>query len=197
MGKIFYIMGKSASGKDTFYRRLCADEELGLKTVTLYTTRPMREGEREGAEYHFTDEEGAERLEREGRVIEQRAYHTACGLWRYLTVDDGQIHPEKENYLMIGTLESYQNMQKYFGKDTVVAIYIEVEDGERLFRALTRERKERRPRYAEMCRRFLADENDFSEEKLRLCGISRRFENTDAKACLERIKNYIKSFGNQ
>ena len=53
MGKIFYIMGKSASGKDTVYHRLCDDKSLGLHTVTLYTTRPRREGETDGVEYHF------------------------------------------------------------------------------------------------------------------------------------------------
>lgn len=45
-------------------------------------------------------------------------------------------------------------------------IYIEVEDGERLARALHREGKQEEPRYEEMCRRFLADQVDFSEEKI-------------------------------
>ena len=54
MGKIFYIMGKSSSGKDTIYSRLLQDSELGLSRIVLYTTRPMREGETEGKEYHFT-----------------------------------------------------------------------------------------------------------------------------------------------
>ncbi len=45
MGKIFYIMGKSSSGKDTIYNRLRIDEGLKLSNLILYTTRPMREGE--------------------------------------------------------------------------------------------------------------------------------------------------------
>lgn len=44
MGKIFYIMGKSSSGKDTIYRRLLEDKELELRNIILYTTRPMRQG---------------------------------------------------------------------------------------------------------------------------------------------------------
>lgn len=48
MGKIFYIMGKSSSGKDTIYSRLLEDSQLGLSRIVLYTTRPMREGEQEG-----------------------------------------------------------------------------------------------------------------------------------------------------
>ena len=48
MGKIFYLMGKSASGKDSLFRRLKEDGTGGLKEVVLYTTRPIRDGETEG-----------------------------------------------------------------------------------------------------------------------------------------------------
>ena len=51
MGKIYYLMGKSSSGKDTIYRELIENEKLSLKTILGYTTRPIREGEKEGVEY--------------------------------------------------------------------------------------------------------------------------------------------------
>ena len=44
MGKIFYIMGKSSSGKDSIYRQLEKDQELVLKRLVIYTTRPIRDG---------------------------------------------------------------------------------------------------------------------------------------------------------
>ena len=56
MGKIFYLMGKSASGKDHIYEYLKQQEELELYPMVLYTTRPIREGECNGREYFFTDE---------------------------------------------------------------------------------------------------------------------------------------------
>ena len=56
MGKIFYLMGKSSSGKDTMFKKLIEDKTLGLKTIVGYTTRPMREGECDGVEYFFVDE---------------------------------------------------------------------------------------------------------------------------------------------
>ena len=56
MGKIYYIMGKSSSGKDTLFRKIKQELPM-LQTVTLYTTRPKREGEREGVEYHFVTDE--------------------------------------------------------------------------------------------------------------------------------------------
>lgn len=46
MGKIFYIMGKSASGKDKIYSRLLANEQINLKKLILYTTRPIRQEKR-------------------------------------------------------------------------------------------------------------------------------------------------------
>ena len=109
MGKIFYLMGKSSSGKDTIYGRL-KERFPKLRTVTLYTTRPIRKGEEEGREYHFTNEEGLKRFQEAGKVIELREYHTVHGIWKYFTVDDGQFDLVNYNYLMIGTLESYGNM---------------------------------------------------------------------------------------
>lgn len=113
-------------------------------------------------------------------------------MWSYFTADDGQIDLAEGNYLYIGTLESYKNMVKYYGKDIVVPIYIEVETGERLFRAIQRERAQKEPKYAELCRRFLADEEDFKEENIIEAGIGRRFENTVLEDCVYEIKKAIR-----
>lgn len=191
MGKMIYLMGKSSTGKDTIYKRLREWKEFELKTVVPYTTRPIRAGEEEGKEYHFTDDDGFRLLDAQGKVIEDRAYHTYHGLWRYFTVDDGSIHLDKENYLIIGTLESFHKTAEYFGKDRVLPIYLELDDGVRLQRALDRERQQEHPKYQEMCRRFLADAEDFSEEKIAAEGIMRRFPNDDLESCLEEIKSYI------
>ena len=179
MHHIFYLMGKSASGKDTIYQKLLEKRDLDLQRIVLYTTRPIREGEAEGREYYFTDEQKLQTLQNEGRLIELRSYDTVHGVWHYFTADDGQIDLKSYDYLGIGTLESYQKMKEYFGQNTMVPLYIEVEDGERLSRALTREKKQKSPRYAELCRRFLADCEDFSEEKLLAAGITQRFSNAN------------------
>ena len=193
MGRIFYIMGKSSSGKDTIYSRLLRDKEFGLKNVLLYTTRPVRQGEADGREYHFVDEERFRQFMDEGKVIEYRTYETLHGPWTYFTADDGQVDMKARSYLAIGTLESYENMKRYFGEDNVCPIYVEVEDGERLKRALAREELQEKPRYAEMCRRFLADTEDFSEENLERAGIKRRFQNVELESCMEEIREYIRS----
>ena len=191
-GKIFFVMGKSASGKDTIYKKLL-EYFPELKTVTLYTTRPMREGETEGVEYHFIREEQLEAMKSEGRVIEMRTYQTMYGPWSYATVEDGQIDLSQGSYMMIGTLESYESIRTYFGENGAVPIYIEVEDGERLIRAVNREKQQKNPKYTELCRRFLAAETDFSEEKLAQAGITaeERYENQELSDCLKNIAGKI------
>lgn len=191
MSKIYYIMGKSATGKDTLYKRIFSDKALNLKTVVSYTTRPIRAGETNGAEYFFCEEAKAAELTAAGKVIERRDYNTIHGIWTYFTADDGQIDLKHQDYLLIGTLESYRKIREYYGKDAVVPIYIEVEDGERLQRALERERRQAEPRYEEMCRRFLADAKDFSEENLKAAEIERRFVNGDLEETERRIKEFI------
>ena len=186
MGKIYCMMGKSSSGKDTLYQKVL--ERLPqIHRVVPYTTRPIREGEQDGVEYHFVDDKQLAELETDGKIVELRAYNTVHGIWKYFTVDDGQIDLEQGDYLLIGTLETYEKIREYYGAEHLVPIYIEVEDGERLSRALSRERQQEQPKYEEMCRRFLADEEDFCEENLKRLGIDKRYRNTDMETCLNEI----------
>lgn len=191
MGKIYCMMGKSSSGKDTIYKMLLEDAEISAKTIVPYTTRPIRTGETEGVEYYFCDEAKLQALEEAGKVIELRAYNTVHGVWKYFTVNDHQIADENQDYLLIGTLEAYVKIRDYFGADRVIPIYIEVEDGLRLQRALDRERSQTEPKYEEMCRRFLADSADFSEEKLSEAGITQRFINQDLIETKQKIKDFM------
>lgn len=205
MSVLYLVMGKSASGKDTIFQRLKDNTSLGLKTIIPYTTRPKREGEENGREYYFLPQEQFFIMQKEQKVIESRTYQTIYGEWTYFTADDGQITMDKEEkYILIGTLETYQKIRSYYSRKRneqqeieywlrqhILPIYIEVESGMRLERALQRERAQERPGYKELCRRFLADEEDFSEENLRQAGIEKRFQNRELEACLKEIQNYI------
>lgn len=182
---IYILLGKSSSGKDSIYKRLLSD--LNLKPIIPYTTRPMRENEQNGREYYFVTREMFYDMQNTGDVIEYRIYNTIYGEWIYFT---GKIDLNTD-CLGISTLEGYMKIKEYYG-DIVVPIYIEVEDGLRLSRALERERLDTKPKYAEMCRRFLADIKDFSEENIKLAGIEKRFSNIDIEDCINQIKDYIK-----
>ena len=170
MGKIFCVMGKSASGKDTIYNKILQDDSLMLSRIIPYTTRPIRDGETQDKDYHFCNEEDVKRLSEQGSIIDLRC----------------------KSYLTVGTLESYTKIRDYFGSDKVLPIYVEVEDGDRLIRAIHREKGQQVPKYEEMCRRFLADASDFSEEKLHEAGITRRFINDDMDTVLAEISAYIR-----
>ncbi len=193
MGKIFYLIGKSCTGKDSLYNIINKDKELNLLPVIRYTTRPIRDGETDGVSYHFVDMDGYRKYKESGSIIEEMVYHTVHGDWYYFTADDGEIDLEHNSYLAIGVLESFAGTAEYFGRDKVIPIYVELDDGVRLERALKRERLPENQKYAEMCRRFLADDKDFCEERIAQLGIPEeaRFENNDLNECAGRIRSWI------
>lgn len=188
---IFYIMGKSASGKDSLYKKILSTD-LSLHKFAIYTTRPKRDGEVDGVEYYFVDEKYLN--DNKEKIIEKRVYHTVFGDWYYATIDDGKILKDK-NYIAIGTLESYNNIKKYFGEDNVYPIYIEVSDEIRRERAIKREKKQKVPKFDEMERRLKADEIDFSEEKLKESNIIKRYNITNLDDCFKEVVEDIKRYG--
>lgn len=191
MGKIFCIMGKSSSGKDTIFKEIKKDGSLNLRGIVSYTTRPKRSIETNGVEYFFISEHKLSEYKQNNKVIECREYDTVDGKWYYCTIDDGQIDLSEQNYLIITTLEAYKSLQKKFGNADIVPIYVTLDDGVRLQRAVSREMKQVKPNYEEVCRRFLADSIDFSEDKLKACKISRFYINYELKKCIETIKSDI------
>lgn len=194
MARIICLLGKSCTGKDTIYRRLLADKSLDLVPLVSYTTRPRRAGETEGREYHFTDEVGFERLKSEGKVIEDRAYDTVYGIWRYFTVDDGTFDKNGKNVIAAaGTIPAYVKLRDYFGEENTCPVMIETDDGIRLERAMRREKKQGSPRYKEMCRRFITDSEDFDDEKLKEAGVDNIFMNNEnLDKCISEVADFIR-----
>ena len=193
MGKIFVVMGKTSSGKDTVYKRVLDSleakaGEAAPKTVVIYTTRPMRPGEQNGVEYFFATEQELQKLREDGKVIEERCFHTVHGPWYYFTVNDGQIDLENHSYLMINTLAGFEMIRDYYNKEQVIPVYIEADAKDRLIRYINRESLQKNPNYNEVCRRFLADEEDFAEEELQRLGISKRYFNRDLDECCAEIE---------
>ncbi|MDE6636192.1 MAG: guanylate kinase [Lachnospiraceae bacterium] len=189
---LYVLMGKSASGKDTIFKRLLDIPRLNIKKIVPYTTRPLRLGETDGDDYHFVNSDTMHELEVAGKIIEHRCYHTVHGDWHYFTADDGlNIKGSNERFLTIGTLEAYIKLREYYGAENVTPIYIYVDDFERINRSLKREKKQDAPSVSEVCRRFLADENDFSEELLEKSGIDVLYENIDIDTCVKAISDMI------
>lgn len=158
-GRIFCLVGKSCSGKDTLCARIL-ERHPELAPVIPYTTRPRRTGE--AGNYCFVTEEQLRRYEAQGQVIEKREYHTVQGLWTYFTLR----FPLDQDRLLITTLEGARALMDAYGSQAVHMVYLHVDDRTRLLRCMDREERQERPDYAEVCRRFLADQSDFSDDKL-------------------------------
>ncbi len=189
MGKIFLIMGPSSSGKDTIFKKI---KKLfpELKEITLYTNRPIRENEKDGIDYNFVSLDKLKEMEKNNEILEKREYNTVHGLWVYATAKTN-IDLENNNYICINTLAGYESLKEYY-QDNIIPIYIYVEDGIRLTRALEREKLEDNPKYAEMCRRYLADNNDFNIDRLLDLEIDKIYDNSkDIEACINEISNTI------
>lgn len=192
--KLIYMMGKSSTGKDTIYNIL--KQKMDVNTYVMYATRPIRDGEVDGVTYNFVSKEQMQEYidgKKEQSVIEYRTYQTEYGPWIYATINDEQFNSDKD-MLMLGTLESYMKIKENFVEDRdvdIVPIYIEVPDNIRLRRAIEREERQKQPKYTEMCRRFIADSKDFSEENLEKAQIKKKFYNMDLQECVNEIIDYI------
>ena len=102
-------------------------------------------------------------------------------------MNDGQIDLQESNYLLITTLAGYEQIRAYYGEEHVVPFYIEADAKDRLIRYINREEKQKNPNYCEVCRRFLADEADFSEAELTRLGIRNRYYNKDLDECCRSV----------
>ena len=116
MSKIFCLMGKSASGKDTLAKAI--NKEIGIPIAVSCTTRPMRVGEVQHREYHFLTEEEFHQKE----FVEKREYHVYNGDTWYYGYSKDEF--EGEDCVAIVDVEGYETLRDYFGKENVVAIYI-------------------------------------------------------------------------
>ena len=186
MGKLFVLMGKSASGKDTLMTQLLSGCPH-IKRVISYTTRPQRENEKNGNEYHFVSDSFFEEKKNEGKVIEERIYHTEHGTWKYGTIDEGKMDFSKGSYIAIKDPLGAEKLKAYYGEENVISILVSVDDGIRLMRALTRELSQDEPKYVELCHRFLSDEVDFADAKADFV-----INNTDVVSATSELKRIIK-----
>lgn len=86
MNKLFILLGRAASGKDSVMESLLPKlSPLNINKLPSNTTRPKREGEVEGREYHFSTLHEFDTLYQHNKIAEYAIYNTKQGFWCYYT----------------------------------------------------------------------------------------------------------------
>jgi guanylate kinase len=150
--KIFALFGESGAGKDTI-QRWVVSHVPNTKGIVSCTTRPKRDYENDGKDYHFlTADKFAEKI-LDGSMLEATCFND----WHYGTALE-ELDPEKINIgvFNIQGIECLLEDPRLW----VIPVYVFVRDKERLIRVLNREEE---PNCLEVCRRFQTDYKDFAE----------------------------------
>ena len=154
---IIAIMGKSGSGKDTLCRALLKRPEFkNAREIISCTTRPIRDNEKDGVDYHFLTNEQFTNQILSGEMVEATVFNDWCYGTSVNNLDATCLNIGVFNPEGVGLLRGRDNIN-------LKVIYLEANDKDRLLRQLNREKN---PDCHEIVRRFSADEADFSEEEI-------------------------------
>ena len=158
MKNILILCGKAASGKDTLKRYIVKALELSgieFNNVVNTTTRPPREGEVDGVNYHFCSAEEMTKKILNDEMAEAVLFND----WVYGTENKALL----EDKLNVGifNLEGIEALRQN-PNHNIFAVYLDVEDSVRLIRYLNRENMTKE-KINEMFRRYKADEIDFAD----------------------------------
>ena len=164
MNKLFMLLGRSSCGKDTLMKRVI-DEGLAYPLI-YHTTRHIREGEINGVQYFFGDENDFKKSEESGSILEYRSYNVHGSVWYYWTEYDIQFRQNK-NLICTGTLDMLKSYRDKIIDYDIIPIMITVNDLLLVERALGREKQMATPNIVEMCRRYISDYEDYSSDKVR------------------------------
>ena len=159
---IYILVGKSSSGKDYIMKKMVA--EYGIQPIISYTSRPMRDGETNGVEYHFVSREYFKHLIEYDLLIEYRSYATLVDnipdIWYYGLKKD--LFDDNKRYVVILDIQGAKDFIEYYGKDKCKVAYVHCDDDVRLQRAEIRGGFN----LSEWRRRLDDDTNVFSQDKL-------------------------------
>lgn len=159
---IVILCGKSASGKDTTLKKLV--EKYNYIPIISTTTRPIREGEKNGVDYNFISKEEFNWKIAKDMFLEYRSYNTLFNdipdTWYYGT-EKQELDPKKI-YISVLDFDGAREVQKYYGRDNTIIIYISCPDTIRENRAKQRGSFDQ----TEWDRRLKDDEIKFSDDKV-------------------------------
>ena len=132
---ITIFIGKSAAGKDTFLRKEIID---GKKAVVSYTTRPMRNGEKDGYDYNFVSKDEFMELVDNNKIAEYRSYDTLVNgikdTWYY----GSPVLNPREDFAAVLDVKGTEGYLRLYGSDNLKIIFVTADDDVREERAMKR-----------------------------------------------------------
>lgn len=154
MKRLFMICGEAGTGKDTILRKVVSSAPAHFNEIVSYTTRPPREGEIEGINYHFVTGEKFAEMVINGEMIEASVFND----WCYGTAKSSMMD-DKINIGVFNPEGIYSILESSFAEDNeIIPFRVVASDKQRLIRQLNREQY---PDINEIIRRYSADNNDF------------------------------------
>lgn len=151
--QVVALIGKAGAGKDSIQKATCELHPLMFHPIVSCTTRPAREGEIEGVNYHFISLNEFTRKVLNGDMLEATEFRD----WFYGTTLDS-LSKDKINIGVFNPAGVEALLQD--SRLDVIIFEVNAPDKQRLMRYLNREEL---PDCAEMCRRYFTDEKDFSD----------------------------------
>lgn len=181
--KIVAICGPSGSGKDYIAKKV--KDQLGdnVNLVVADTTRPPRLSEINGKAYNF--------LTPEQFFAKKHLEITCFNNWYYGTPMDS-LRKDKVNLLILNPNAILQ-VYRFAENIDLKIVRIVTPDKTRVLRQLNRAES---PNVYEICRRFLADHEDFAKLQYLPCQVLSNYDEYTSKvtvSCIVDIINALKS----
>lgn len=196
---LFYLCGRSGSGKDSVRKRLLKMNPE-IKLIVPYTTREMRVGEKEGVEYFFMDNDKFFENERAGKFLDYKTYHVFNSKDKAVDHHYGYPKPTDPISILTGPWDVYLDIRNK-NPDTdnfrLVPIYLTPEyEYELLYRVIKRESRNNPPKFREVARRFCADQEVYPkiEEIKSIIGDENVIINIDLDKSVEALNALIQKY---
>ena len=138
------LIGESASGKSTLEKKLV---NRGFNKIISYTTRPIRQGETNGIDYHYISEDEFLNKLNNGFFSE----HTIYNSWYYGIAKEDCIN----DAIAVVEPHGFRQLAQMDGIN-VISFYIKVDERERLIRMV-----KRGDNLLEVFRRIFSDQGVF------------------------------------
>lgn len=152
--KTLVLLGRSGVGKDSIRDELVNNHQFN--SILSYTTRPMRENEKQGVSYYYVSDEIFNGIE----FIEQTAYTVYNGeIWRYGTRKSDMLNDISKKIVILNP-EGVRNIARQIGRENLYVIEIVSP-----INLIEKRLIERGDNINEIKRRIQCDDVDFKDSK--------------------------------